>query len=77
MNEEEKKNLKIPMIYDFTIPELDMFRELCNFTPSEREYFELRSKGKSNVEIALSMNVSESQVSKLARKVKSKMLRIL
>ena len=64
-------------VYDFTKPELDMFRELCNFTPDEREYFELRSKGKSNVEIALTMNISESKVSKLARKVKSKMMRIL
>ena len=64
-------------VYDFTEPELDMFRELCNFTPVEREYFELRARYKSNVEIALTMNVSESQVSKLARKVKSKMLRVL
>lgn len=22
-------------LYDFTIPELNMFRELCNFTPDE------------------------------------------
>lgn len=54
-----------------------MFRELCNFTPQEREYFELRSKHKSNVEIALEMNVSEPQVSKLAKKVKSKILRVV
>jgi len=64
-------------VYDFTVPELNMFRELCNFTKSEREYFELRAKGKSNVQIAMEMNVSESQVSKLARKVKSKMFRVL
>ena len=64
-------------VYDFTVPELNMFRELCNFTESEREYFELRAKGKSNVQIAMEMNVSESQVSKLARKVKSKMFRVL
>lgn len=64
-------------IQDFTKPELDMFRELCNFTPDELEYFNLRSSDKSNVEIALLMHISESKVSKLARKVKSKMLRIL
>lgn len=64
-------------IYDFTVPELDKFRELCNFTDDEREYFELRSRKKSNVEIALSMHVSEAQVSKLARKVKNKIIRIL
>ena len=64
-------------IADFTVPELDRFRELCNFLPDELEYFNLRSKGKSNVEISMEMHVSESKVSKLARKVKSKMLRII
>lgn len=64
-------------IYDFTMPELDMFRHLCNFLPDEEEYFELRARGLSNVQIALEMHVSESKVSKLARKVKSKMLRVV
>ena len=64
-------------IRDFTVPELNRFRELCNFTPDELEYFNLRSRDKSNVEIALTMNVSEPQVSKLARRVKNKMIRVL
>lgn len=64
-------------IYDFTIPELERLRELCNFSPQELEYFNLRSKHKSNVEIALTMHVSEGQVSKLARKVKDKIKRII
>lgn len=64
-------------IYDFTIPELNMLRELCNFTPQELEYFNLRSKCKSNIQISMEMNVSESQVSKLARKVKAKIKRII
>lgn len=64
-------------LYDFTVPELDVFRKLCNFTDDEREYFELRSRKKSNIEIALSMSVSEAQVSKLARKVKDKIKRVL
>lgn len=64
-------------IYDFTVPELEVFRELCNFTPQELEYFNLRAKCKSNVQISLEMNVSESQVSKLARKVKDKIKRII
>ena len=64
-------------IADFTVPELNMFRELCNFTKEEREYFELRSADYSNIQIALEMNISESKVSKLARKVKSKMKRVL
>lgn len=64
-------------IRDFTVPELDRFRELCNFTSDELEYFNLRAKDKSNVEISLAMNISTAQVSKLAKRVKSKMIRIL
>lgn len=62
---------------DFTIPELNKFRELCNFTEDELKYFNLRSSDHSNIQIAFLMNVSESQVSKLARKVKNKIIRIL
>ena len=64
-------------IYDFTVPELNRLRELSNFSDSELEYFNLRAKHKSNVEISLIMHVSESQVSKLARKVKDKIKRII
>lgn len=64
-------------LYDFTVPELNKFRELCNFTPDELQYFELRSKYKSNVQIAMIMHISEAKVSKLARKVKDKIIRIV
>jgi len=62
---------------DFTPENLDKFRLLCNFTKDERQYFELRLKNYSNVKIALEMYVSESQVSKLAKRVKSKITRII
>jgi len=64
-------------IRDFTVPELDKFRELCNFTPQERLYFELKARDKSNVEISFEMNISTAQVSKLAKRVRSKIIRIL
>lgn len=64
-------------IYDFTKPELDFFRSQCNFLDDELEYFNLRSRGASNVEIALKMHVSEAKVSKLARKVKDKIIRVV
>ena len=72
-----QKPSKQQKIRDFVSWELDMFREQCNFTDDEMMYFNLRAKDKSNVQIALEMNVSESQVSKLAKRVKSKMLRVL
>lgn len=64
-------------IADFTVPELNYFREMCNFTDEELEYFNLRSRNVPNVQIAMEMHVSEAKVSKLARKVKSKMFRVL
>lgn len=64
-------------IYDFTVPELNKFKELCNFSDAELEYFNLRAKHKSNIEISMTMHVSEAQVSKLAKKVKSKIIRVL
>lgn len=64
-------------ICDFTVPELDRFRELCNFTDMELKYFNLRSRDKSNVQIAQELNVSESTVSVLARKVKRKIIKVL
>ena len=64
-------------IRDFVEWELNMFRKECNFTTDELRYFNLRAKDKSNIEIAFEMNISESQVSKLARRVKSKMKRVL
>ena len=69
--------MEILKIRDFTTPELIKLRKLCNFTDDERTYFNLRSKYYSNVQIALAMNVSESQVSKLAKRVKSKILRVI
>lgn len=64
-------------IRDFTVPELDKLRELCNFTSDELRFFNLRAKDKSNVEISLDMNVSLAQVSKLAKRVKNKVIRIV
>ena len=62
---------------DFTKPELDRFRELCNFTEDEMNYFNMRSRDLSNIQIALAMNVSEAQVSKLAKRVKDKIKRVI
>lgn len=64
-------------INDFIEKELQMFRDECNFSDEELEYFNLKAKDKSNTQIALAMNCSEAKVSKIARKVKNKMIRVL
>ena len=64
-------------IKNFTTSELIKIRELCNFTDDEKKYFNLRSKDYSNVQISLVLHVSESTVSKIAKRVKSKIKRII
>ena len=64
-------------IRDFVEWELQMFRDKCNFTDDELAYFNLRARDKSNVQIASEMNVSEAQVSKLAKRVKNKIIKVL
>ena len=58
-------------LYEFTVPELNHYRELCNFTEDELAVFNLKAKGKSIVQ-----HISESQVSKLTARINKKMVRI-
>ena len=64
-------------IYDFVNKELEFLREECNFSDEELTYFNLRAKHYSNLQIAIEMNVSEGKVSKLAKSVKTKILKVL
>lgn len=68
------KHLKIR---DFVEPELEYFRNTCNFSESEMAYFNLKAKDKSNVQIAMELNISEPQVSKLAKRVRNKVIKVL
>lgn len=68
------KHLKIR---DFVEPELEYFRNTCNFSESEMAYFNLKAKDKSNVQIAMELNISEPQVSKLAKRVRNKIIKVL
>lgn len=63
-------------IRDYVISELDLFRNECNFTEDERNYFDLKAKGLSHIQISLQMHISTSQTSNIARRVKSKMARV-
>lgn len=64
-------------IYDFVEKELEYFRKECNFSFEELEYFNLRAKHYTNQQIAIKMNVSEGKVSKLAKSVKTKILKVI
>lgn len=64
-------------IYDFTEPELRIFRQECNFTDDELQVFNLKAKNKSIVYIAMELNISEPQVSKLTARIKKKILKVI
>lgn len=69
--------MKLPKYCTFIKSEIDYLIENCNFTPKELEYFRLRTQDYSNVYIAQKMNVFESNVSYIAKKVKTKILKVL
>ena len=65
------------IIADFTKPELDYFRENCNFVNDEIYVFELRSKGHTMEGIAEMLNISIDKAYKISRKVKKKILKVI
>ena len=65
------------LIKDFTVPELNYFRENCNFVGLEIRVFELRSQGIPLEEIAEILDMSVDGVKKISRKVNAKIIRVL
>lgn len=62
---------------DFTKPELDRFRKDCNFTDIERQCFDLKARDKTNTQLAMELNVSESTISVVMRRVRTKITKVL
>ena len=65
------------IVSDFTVPELDRFREQCNFVGNEIQVFELRSQGVPLEQIAEYLNMSAEGIGKVSRKVNNKITRVL
>lgn len=63
-------------ICDFTVPELDFFRDKCNFTKDERFLFEMRSRNCTIEEVAEIMNISISTAKRISRRINEKIIRI-
>lgn len=70
---EDKLNLK----GEFTKPECDRFRELCNFTEDERKVFDLRVTDHSIIEISMALCMSEATVKRRIKGIKNKIYRVL
>ena len=65
------------IISSFTKPELDRFRENCNFTEDEASCFELKAKGYTNIQVAMNLNMSESKVAVTMKRIRTKITKIL
>lgn len=64
-------------ISEFTKPELDYFRQNCNFVNLEIKLFEERAKGISLEQIAEDLHISYDYDRQLSRKVNKKILKVL
>ena len=62
---------------EFTEPECEWFRRMCNFTRDELDVFNLRVKDHSRVEIAMKLGMSESTVDRRIRNIKKKIHKVL
>lgn len=64
-------------ISEFTKPELDYFRQNCNFVNLEIKLFEERAKGISLEQIAEDLHIFYDYARQLSRKVNKKILKVL
>lgn len=64
------------VIKDMTVPELNYYRDNCNFVGNEIEVFEYRSQGVSLERIAEYVGLTYDGVKYVSRKINSKIERV-
>ena len=64
-------------ISEFTKPEIDYFRENCNFVNLEIKVFEERAKAVPLEHIAEQINISYDYARHISRKVNKKILKVI
>lgn len=64
-------------ISNFTKPELDYFRDNCNFVNLEVDVFEMRASGYTLEYIAKQLHISADYVRKLSQRVNKKIIKVL
>lgn len=65
------------IVSDFTLPELEHFRNTCNFVGTEKSVFELRSQGIPLEQIAETLNMSVEGIKKISQKVNRKIAKVM
>ena len=64
------------IISDNLLPQLQYYREFCNFTENERKLFDLRASGCTLEDCCDLLNMDISAVKRLSRKVNKKMIAV-
>lgn len=64
-------------ISNFTKPELDYFRDNCNFVNLESDVFEMRASGYTLEYIAEQLHISADYVRKLSQRVNRKIIKVI
>lgn len=64
------------IVSDFTVPELEHLRTMCNFVGNEERVFELRSRGIPLEEIAEILNMSVTHIGRISQKVNNKIKKV-
>lgn len=64
-------------IYEYTQDELETYRRECNFTDIERKCFDLKAKDKTDYQIAMELNISESTVAVKMRGMREKIYYVM
>ena len=64
-------------IADFTASEIQLLLDRCNFSANERRCFELKARECTNTQIAFELNVSESTVAVIMKRVRNKIMKEL
>lgn len=64
-------------ISNFTRPELDYFRDNCNFVNLEVDVLEMRASGYTLEYIAEQLHISADYVRKLSQRVNKKIIKVL
>lgn len=62
---------------EFTEPECEYFRSMCNFTEDERAVFDMRVKGKSIIEMSIALPMSEATIYRRLSNIKKKIAKVL
>ncbi len=64
------------IISDNLLPQLQYYREFCNFTENEHKLFDLRASGCTLEDCCDLLNMDISSIKRLSRKVNKKMIAV-